>query len=282
MIKTLKYVNSRGESIVFGGKTDDGEDSPWHYGKNDLFSIDLDYNVVGGSITSFFTGVRRFDLKAYMSRGSLDERNRFVDVISYDAYMNVPGTLYCGGSYMKCYFCEYDPTKWHISDGRMVCDLTVVSDAPVWVRIESKILTNYSTTLTGGLDYPHDHPFDYLYSKGSSDSIVNPFMLPARCNITFPGPCVDPYVIIGSNRYQVRNVTATKGQLVVVRGYGRPKDIVLKDADGSERSIYANGLREKGARIFEPVPVGESQITWAGAFNIQVDLFEERFSPWQI
>lgn len=281
MIKTLKYVNSLGESVVFGGETDDGKRSPWHYGKNDLLSFDLDYDTVGGAITSFYSGVRKFDLRVFLSRGTLAERNRFVDVVSYDTYVGEPGTLYLGDSYMRCYVCEYDPTKWHVSDGRMMADLTIASDQPVWVRKVSKTLMNYSTTLTGGLDYPYDYPFDFLFSKGSSDSIVNPFMLPAKCDIMFPGPCIDPYVVIAGNRYQVR-VTATKGQLVVVRGFGKKKDIVLKDASGSERSIFANGIREKGAQIFAQVPVGESQITWAGAFNIQVDLYEERYSPWLI
>ena len=103
-------------------------------------------------------------------------------------------------------------------------------------------------------------------------------MLPCACDIAFAGPCVQPYVIIGGNRYQVRS-TVEAGQLLLVRGYGG-KDIAIRHSDGTERSAFAQGVREPGANIFAEVPVGDSVASWSGSYNVSVTLYEERTTPW--
>lgn len=279
MIRTLSYVNSLGMSVEFGG---DRPKRPWMFGDTDIFDIDLDYETVGGTIVSFSPGIRRMSLEVFMRSGTREERNRFVDVVSYDTRVGVPGTLLAGESSMRCYIQRAQMADWQYFDGMLFSELTVTSDRACWLRKHSMTLAKREGLEVGGLNYPYTYRHNYKYSTGTSVMLDNPFMLPAKCDIAFPGPCTDPYVIIAGNRYQVRT-SAKKGQLVIVRGYpvdGARKQIVFRDVNGIERSILSDGVREPGAQIFAEVPVGQSLASWSGSYNVAIDLYEERLSPW--
>lgn len=273
MIHDVRYVNSRGDEMIFGGKK-----NVWRFGKTDIFNIDLDYEETGGTITSFGGGIKKLSMLAVLRRGDLAQRNRLVDVLSYDTRVRAPGTLYAGGSYLKCYMRGIDFEGWNYDDGDLSGEIEFVSDEPVWVRAESQTLMATSLSEYGGLNYPHNFPHNYGYSSGTATKLVNPFMLPCRCDIVFPGPCVNPYVIIAGNRYQVLT-TAEKGHLVMVKGFAKSPSITVRAPNGTERNIFSQGVREDGARIFAEVPVGEHIASWSGANNIEVTLYEERWAP---
>lgn len=272
MIRKLRYVNSRGDEVAFGGGS-----GPWHFGKLDIFNLSLERTEVGGSVAAFHPGVREMSLAVFMREGSAAEHDRFIDVVSYDTHMCQPGTLWAGDSWMRCWIPSVELSEWRHYDSMCVFDCTVLSDRPVWVRSVVQDITPAGELEIGGLDYPYDFPHDYLFSGGTSVTVRNPFMLPAKVDIAFPGPCVWPYVIIGPNRYQVR-ATVEAGQLLLVRGYG-DKDIVVRHSDGTERSVFAQGVREDGAQIFAEVPVGDSVASWSGGYNVGLTLYEERMSP---
>lgn len=282
MIREVKYVNSLGQSVTFGGESEAESNRQngieWHFGETDLFNISLDYESVGDSITAFTTGIREFALSAFLANGSIDERNRFVDVISYDTYTGNKGRLYAGDSYMDCWISSYEISRYHYHDYFAVYDLTIVTDAPVWVRVNTVTLTQGNSTPIGGLNYPHNYPHNYLKDNSTNSELNNTFQLPAKCDISFAGPCVSPYVIIGGNRYQV-NETAEKGQLIIIRGYGT-KEIVIKDISGVESSVFSSGVREEGAMVFAEIPVGKNIVSWPGNTNIEVKMYEERRAPW--
>lgn len=282
MIRKVRYVNSLGEEIIFGGESETDFNRRnglcWHFGETDIFNISQDYESVGDAITEFTVGIREFSLVVYMMNGSVEEKNRFVDVISYDTYTNSRGRLYVGGSYMDCWISSFEISRYQYWDDFAQYDLTIVTDKPVWVRTETVTLTQRTSIPIGGGNYPRNYPRNYLKANSTSTSLTNNFRLPAKCDISFAGPCVTPYVIIGGNRYQV-NATAEKGQLIIVRGYG-DKSIVLKDSGGSEESIFASGVRESGAMVFQEIPVGVNLVSWPGTPNIEVTMYEERRSPW--
>lgn len=275
-IETMRYVNTIGEEVVFGGRG-----NPLFYGDTDIFDLDMSYRTIGSSITSFDTGIREMSLMAYLRGGSEEDAGRIIRSLVYDARVGTPGTLWAGQSYMKCYISGVKVSEWHYFDGMMNLELTVVADEPAWVRKASATLMRAQDEQGDGIgmDYPHDFPHNYCYSAGSSVVLENPFRLPAKCDIAFPGPCVRPYVIIGDNRYQV-NVTADAGQLVIVRGFGQTPDIVVRHSDGTERSVFPLGVREEGAHIFAEIPVGSHSASWSGAYNIEVTMYEEAPTPW--
>lgn len=276
MIRRLRYVNSKGDEIEFGGSS-----GPWHYGRTDIFDIKLEHRSVGGRVTGFRAGIREMSLAVFMLGGSASERDRFVDVVSYDTAVGEAGTLYAGASRMRCWIPSAQMSEYGHYDSMAIYDCAVLSDRPAWIREARRTLVPASGLTIGGLDHPHDYPHDYLYSGGASVELANPFQSPATVDIAFPGPCVSPYVIIGANRYQV-DESVSRGQLLIVRGTGADRDIVVRSSDGGERSVFGKGLRRPGAHIFAKIPVGRHVASWSGPYNIELTLCEERTSPaWQ-
>lgn len=275
MIRELRYVNGRGESVSFGG-----ESSPWGFGATDIFDMSREYVATGGRITSFRSGVREMALHVFMRSGKLADRDRFVDVTSYDVDAAQPGTLWAGGCFMRCWIPSASLTGWQYLDGFLAADVTVVSDMPAWVRQDR--ITLQVGSRQGGLNYPHDYPHNYSSGDGSSAVITNRFGVPAKLDIAFAGPCTSPFVVIAGNRYQV-DVDASRGQLVIVRGYGRTRDVVVRQSDGRETSVFAKGVREEGAQLFAKVPVGRVGASWGGSSSVELTLTEERASVcWQM
>lgn len=273
MIDELRYVNSLGDEVSFGGAP-----SAWGFGETDLLDASLDYASVGGVITSFSAGIQQRALRVLVDGADHDARRRVVDVLGVDARRCEPGTLHAGGCYMRCYASGIALADWHYFDGYAALDVTLTAERPYWVRETSHTLTVLDEP-EGGLDYPHGYAYDYTYSTGTTAVIDNPSPLPSPCDIVFPGPCSNPFVIIAGNRYQVM-ASAEKGELIIVRGYGRRKDIVLRSSSGSEQSIFAAGVREGRAHVFAEVPAGESVASWDGVNNVGVTLYEERMTPW--
>lgn len=278
MKKDITYINSLGESVCFGTNLPEKE-TVWHFRDTNIFDFKDDYTTTGGKITKFYKPVVEKEIEIFTHRGSLEERDRIIDVVSYDKAVNARGKLYAGTTYMRCtIFGISDIDQWYYSDGSFKCKVSIVADSPHWIR-EHEITLFATQKQSGGFNYPHDFPHNYGYDSGSSSVIENPFKLPCKVNITFPGPCVEPYVIIAGNRYQVTE-TAEKGSLILVQAYGydRPR-ITLRSSDGSEKNIFWKGIREPNAKIFAKVPVGKSVVSWRGVNNIGITLCEERDSP---
>ena len=270
MIGTIRYVNSIGEEIVFG-------EGFWHYGKTDIFDTSCAHRSIGGRITGFERDIREMSLTGELA-GPEEERRRLADVTSYDVRTGRPGTLWANGCSMRCWIPGAAISDWYQLEDRLTAELTVVSDDPVWVRSASVTLTARTDLEYGGLDYPHDYPHDYKSSAANSMAIVNPFRLPAKCDIYIPGPCRDPYVIIAGNRYQVRT-EVQEGQLLVIRGYG-DREIAVRHSDGTERNAFAERVTDDDARPFAEIPVGRHTASWSGSYNVEVVMYEERTSPW--
>lgn len=129
------------------------------------------------------------------------------------------------------------------------------------------------------LDYPHDYPYDY--QKTSYTGNITPSVLtPSDVYLVVYGPAVNPYVIVGGNRYQV-NVTVPSGGYLVVDG--REKSIMLTLADGTVQNVFSSGVRGGGAGggtyIFEKVPAGTSEVTYDGSFGFDFGWYEEEGEP---
>lgn len=270
MIDKLRYVNNLGEEIVFG-------EGPWNFGETDLFDFEAEPVTIGGSIVGFERPMAKNSLTVILD-GPEELRNRLSDVTAYDRAIKKPGTLWAGDGYRKCWVAGLKPDDWYQIGTMYEADLTIVADEAVWVRSVSKTLAPAQEKDGSGLDFPFDFEFDFDYSAGTSVVLENPFRLPAKCDIVIPGPCASPYVIIGGNRYQV-NTTVEKGSLLIIRGYGE-RGIFIRSSDGTERSVFRQGVRDDGAHVFAEVPVGKSVAAWVGAYSIEVILYEERDSPW--
>lgn len=276
MIEHLRYVNSKGDEMTFGPGT------CWEIGSHDLFDLNLEARETGGVITSHHYPTTENHLELRMVGGSVEERNRLIDLVSYDVGVGERGTLWAGESYRKCLVYGFEQSLTRMRDSVIRENLLIRSDKPAWIRKKAYTLVPYDNTTVGGLDYPYDYPHDYLFSRGSSVDIVNPFQLPCKCDIVFPGPCTSPYVIIAGNRYEVE-AQANKGDLIIIRGFSGDKpDVVIRFSDGSEKSLFDKAYRKDREDAFAEIPVGKHDASWSGAFNVEVILYEERTAPWYV
>lgn len=271
--RPLRYVNGLGEEVAFSGRP-----SPFFYGDTDIFDLTLTHETLGGSIVSLKPTIKDMGLEVRMRGGSPSDIDRFVDVVSWDSDACKPGTLWAGSTYMRCYITAASFSNWQYLGSAADIKVTVTAERPVWVRSASQDIVPQAAERAGGLDYPHDYPHDYGYDEGSQTVLRNPFRLPARADIAFAGPCANPYAKIGDNRYQV-NESARKGELIMVRGYGDNRDIVVRGSDGVERSVFAKGVREPGAKVFGRIPPGDNEVLWPGTYPISVTMYEERMVP---
>ncbi|MBB3171806.1 hypothetical protein [Parvibacter caecicola] len=269
----MRYVGSNGDEVVFWGRK-----APFQYGRSNLFDLDQEYRSTGGRITGISRSIREIGLTVFMRGGSLAERDRFLDIISYDARELKPGKLWVGQSYISCFFLSYEVSEALKYESQAVYECTLVTDQPYWVRSKRYTLTGGSGEIAGTLDYPRDYPYDYVRHSDNMDQIANPFPTAAKVNIAFAGPATEPYLRIGQNRYQVHR-SVERGQLLLVRGFGPKQEIVIRHSDGTETSALSDGERSAGAYIFATVPPGRHTAAWGGNNAIEVELFEERSAP---
>lgn len=270
MDNSLIYKNGAGDRVEFR------IDGSWHYNNTDLHDYEWSYNEVSGRVASFTREPRDFKLHAVMAGGSLEERNRALDVFEHDVYAGKPGTLICGECRMRCWVIASAKDLWWYADGSMDADLTIHADDPVWTRERTlQFFRDESAGAGGFLDYPHGYPYDYRADERAS-LLHAPFPRPCRFRLVFYGPAESPYVIIGGNRYQV-NASLSEGDLLTVDSL--EGTIVLRSATGTESSLFASGVREEGASIFADMPAGSVPVSWSGAFGFDVTYIEERSEP---
>lgn len=268
---TMTYTNGAGETIEFAPA------SPWGYTGTDLRDWEWDYDEACGRAVGFRRAARTFTLDVAMRGGSAAERDRACDVFEHDLRAGVPGTLRAGASEMRCYVVASEKDLWWFDGSIMRASLRVRADEPVWVRERTVDFPKDSGSARGAgyLDYPIAYPYDYKREDRASRA-SNPFPGDCRFRLTVFGPAENPYVIVGGNRYQV-NASVPDGALLTVDS--REGTISLRSEDGSESSVFASGVRAEGARIFAPMPGGESSLSWSGDFGFSITYIEERSEP---
>lgn len=149
----------------------------------------------------------------------------------------------------------------------------------VTAAVTPTITAEWQISRDAYLDYPHNYEYDY--QKTSSTGNITPSVLtPSDVYLAVFGPAVNPYVIVGGNRYQV-NVTVPAGGYLVVDG--RDKTIQLTLADGTVQNVFSSGVRGGGSGggsyIFERVPAGTSEVTYDGSFGFDLGWYEEEGEP---
>lgn len=234
--------------------------------------------------TRTLTGITReaftVSLSAYF--GDQKEADTLRRLADYDMANGTPGTFHCGDWFQRAYIVGYDAseiTRTHHEE-----ELEIVLLDGQWGKWNT--LTLWPTAddpSTTYLDLPVDAPFDLLPPAGAS-GITNASLLPSPVRLTFYGPAVSPYLLIGSNRYEIK-ATIPSGSRVVVDGSVWPRTIQMISAEGNITDIFSAGERGDGegagSYIFEKIKPGYSAIQWSGSFGIDVEwLTQEGGIPW--
>ena len=199
------------------------------------------------------------------------------DVISTDVADNKNGKLYTDtGFYLNCKIVGSQKSDWRMGMPIMFNTLSVLSDKPVWIREETKEFFPQSGDLAveNGLDYTYDYMYDYTAQKaGTADWYIDHYDS-SEFMITIFGPCVNPRVLIDGYPYEVFD-TLEDNEYIVIDS--RNHSVMKYLANGTTRDLY--DLRAKEQSIFEPIPSGNINLSWSGAFGFNITIFIERNEP---
>ncbi len=138
-----------------------------------------------------------------------------------------------------------------------------------------------STILSQGKDYPFDYKYDFSYN--TTPQLLNTnSTLSCEFKLIIYGACVNPVITIGENAYRV-NVRVPDDALLIVDT--RDKTVVLRDDTGYTQNVFDKAVRGdgKGSKeyIFEPLPVGESIVSWDNSYGFDIEYYiEESCIPW--
>ena len=202
------------------------------------------------------------------------------DVISADVADDKNGKLYTDtGFYLSCKIVGSQKTDWRMGLPIMFNTLSVLSDKPVWIREETKEFflqaeISDAASQSNGLDYPCDYQYDYTAQKiGTSDWYIDHYDS-SEFLMTIFGPCVNPRILINSYPYEVFDTLESNEYIIID---SRNNSVVKYLVNGTTQDLY--DLRAKEQSIFEPIPSGNINFSWSGAFGFNITLFIERNEP---
>ena len=241
-----------------------------------LRSREWSYNLGYRDIVSATRPAREVDTTFYADFVTADQLRRVADA---DVMAATPGIFVAQQEWrQRGYILASQPNDIHY--GRLTTELKIALLDGAWWRL---VVQTFMPPEEDGedvyLDYPHDYPYDFMQTS-HTESIESSVLTPSDVYIVIYGPAVNPYIIVGGNKYQV-NVTVPSGGYTIVDG--REKTIVTTLADGTPRNDFAYGVRGGGAGggtyIFEKIQPGQQEVTYGGSFGFDLGWYEEEGEP---
>lgn len=272
-MRTLSYMcGVTGESIGFEGPL---------YGETltGLRSRIWDYSLAARGLTGITRKTRETTVavKIHDSPDSLDLLRRLADA---DMAAGKPGMLIADGQWeAKAWITKSEPQS--ITPTMVETQLTIVLADGVWRRGTTEHHDPRADKAGGDLDYPHDYPHDYA-GMSILDTVTNATGMPQPVKLTIFGPCVNPYIVIGTNRYEV-DATIPAGSRLEIDAASDSRTVTMISDTGLRTNLFGKAVRGagrgSGTYIFEPLPPGMSTISWAGGFKFDLTAIEERSEP---
>lgn len=250
--------------VAFVGTADNLRGREWNYdlGYRDLLNANRPARVVDVTLWT-----------------DADTANALRRVADADVMAGKPGTFVAQNEWrQRGYILEAEPRVIHYGDLEIGLKVALLDGA--WWRLESQTFYEQEDdSAQTYLDYPYDYPHDYA-KRPPATNIESSVLVPSAVHLVMFGPATNPYVIVGSNKYQV-NVTVPSGGYTTIDG--REKTIVTTLADGTQRNDFAYGVRGSGQGggdyVFEPVQAGVQSVTWDGTFGFDLGWYEEEGEP---
>lgn len=266
------YVSSSGGRIAFDGDSifvgtgDDLRSSVWSYS--------LDYR----NVSALTRPARKATVEAAIL--DLSEVDRLRRAAELDAQRKQPGSLYVDGWFQRCYILAIEPSE--IKPTYIKEDLEIVLLDGYWGAWETVSFWSIANDPDSEwLDLPTDAPFDLMQPR-AVEIIKNDSHLPSPIKLTLFGPAVNPYVIIGSNRYAL-NLSIPDGARAEIDATVFPRTIKLVSQHGDETDEFAAGVRGSGVGggeyIFEDLQPGTSSVAWPGSFGFELSWLKQEGSP---
>lgn len=164
--------------------------------------------------------------------------------------------------------------------GYTAAKLTFVLMDGTWRRKHEMHVPMPSTVAGGGgLDYPHDYPYDYARPEPPK-SVKASEWGESAVGLRIYGPATNPAVTIGGNTYQIMREVADTERIEVD---GLHRTVELVTLYGERINVAADAVRGRGAGgggyIFQPLPPGESPVASDGSFAFDVIWYDEEGEP---
>lgn len=271
MKENLKYINHLNEQFIFA-------DEEAYVFENDLH--DYSWNIVekNNRIAGFTRGIVKKTVPVCLhcrdTERGFELRNRLFELTEKDVIAKKPGRLVLSGYYLECYITASKKSEYLYRKRHMSVALELAVEHPFWCRETAASFFPHSGSGTAvGLDYPYDYPCDYTNTV-QSDSLLNPGFTASKFRLIIYGACVNPSVAIGEQIYRV-NCSVGAGEHLVIDS--KNKEIYLANSGGTKINKFKD--RYKQSYIFEPIPSGESGLTWDKSFGFDLVLIEERSEP---
>lgn len=296
MLEKIKYVNSRGESIVFG-------EQGIYVNENTLRDWEWEYSSTYGRIRDLQR--KKIDrtlpvlIWAETEIQGVAIKNRLHDVTEVDVVAGTPGRLYVGNWYLSCYVTKSVKGDYLISKRQLTVTLTLAVDSGSWFCTEVVNFSDQSSSLTSALvgralvgyakvgddgisttaeesqvsSYPYDYPKGYSFSA-HTDYIVNDCAADAAWKLIVHGPAANPAITIGETVHRLNYIIPADTYAEI---NSRERTITLCTASGAIENLFR--YRDKADDIFAPVPSGSHFISWNGDYTFGLELYKERSEP---
>ncbi len=238
----------------------------------DFRSYEWAYKLGAKRVTSLVRNARKIELELYAL--SIQEADELRRAFEKDVIEQTPGQFAADGYYQRAYIVAGDLERIHETADTLTAKFDVILLDGYWRKPFVKSFTHSEQVQSEYLDYPYDYPHDYgigvIPSQVETDSLEESPVI-----ITIYGAVVNPYINIGSNRYQV-NVTVPAGGYLVIDGVNHT--ITLSDAYGNTQNVFDAGVRGTGAGsgtyVFETLKPGTSAVSWPSGFGFDLEYYQ--------
>lgn len=254
-----------GDGLMHVGEAVDVRSRQWSY--------ILGRNCIGGAMRA------AREVAADLTCIGLEQLDRARHIFDRDVQAGAVGELvYAGEWRTRALVVAQSPSK--VCRDLVTAALTIVLMDGTWRRKHEMHVPMPSTVSGGGgLDYPHDYPYDYARPEPPK-SVKASEWGESAVGLRIYGPATNPAVTIGGNSYQVmREVSDT--ERIEVDGLRRTVELVT--LYGERVNVAADAVRGRGAGggsyIFQPLPPGESSVTSDGSFAFDLIWYDEEGEP---
>lgn len=277
-MRESKFANHEGKTITFN----DG--SGYSFNPLPTYTYNVNPNVIGSKIAGFTTDdtvtyAVEIGVRGVNAQDTSNKLDALLSLFKSDISANSYGRLTVNGYSLECFITGISPAQ-NLNTLKSVM-ATVLTDRPTWFKEfktvqytpDSVIIENSPSgqPLTSK-SYPHGYPYGYP-NPYKVKKITNELYSPAQFRLTVEGPCT-PAITIGGHIYAVNADIATGETLIID---SRQKTVQKKTADGQFVNLFDS--RNRDNFIFEPIPSGESNVSWQEINKFFITLIDERMIP---
>ena len=245
---------------------------------SDLRDYAWSFDTINRRISRFYRDItsRKIPLVFYCKSGeeAVAAMNRLHELAEADIVARIPGKIFVGDYYTTGYITASVKSNYLSRKKYSRIELTLTSDDPSWYLEHTySFFPNTEFGFAGGHDHPFDYPYDYALSIDGQKIMCNSVGTSAF-KMRIYGVATNPAVIINGHTYAV-NGTVSNGESLLIDSL--TKTITLHTASGNKVNWFDNRGRDE--YIFEPLPSGQSTVSWSGSFGFDLTVVEKRSEP---